>query len=312
MSNTSAIRIGTRKSQLALTQAETLGAAIRNLGHSVEYVAIDSLGDRRRDEQQLGVRDKKEWIIDLEESLVQEKIDIAIHSGKDVPYDIDSRTSLTSVFSRERAADVFIGRRKNGVRVKLAELPERSMIGSSSKRRKAFLLRWSPFQMISEIRGNVPTRLARLEEDSELDGIILAQAGINRLGLFDAEMEVLPSEVMLPAVNQGILVVQYLSSRLEIEKLCKEIQDADTQCAFLAERACIRGLGADCQSSVGVYSEKIDERTYRLEGVVLSGDGSSAVQAQEEFHKLSQAEFAGRALAEVLLTLGAGRLLRPS
>ncbi|MCB0360704.1 MAG: hydroxymethylbilane synthase, partial [Bdellovibrionales bacterium] len=206
------LRIGTRESGLARAQSALVAAAIESLQPTVitKLVAMSSLGDRRRDSSNAAVRDKKEWIVDLERALLAGEIDIAIHSGKDVPSDVEPGTALVPVLSRADSRDVFVGRHVDatGGRLRFSELEPGATVGTASLRRKAQILRLRPDVHVVEWRGNVPTRIAKLDSADGVDGIVLAAAGIQRLQLPDIDYDFFSHDLMLPAVHQGTLVAQ--------------------------------------------------------------------------------------------------------
>ena len=317
------MKIGTRGSELALAQARLVSGALSRIGYEVQEVVITTAGDRRqgRAEDNFAsssssskVQDKKEWIRELEQALLSGEIDVAVHSGKDVPLDIEGGTVLTSVLVRESASDVFVGKRQKSCgRLRMGDLQSGAIVGTSSRRRKAQLLAFNAGLAVEEFRGNVTTRLRTLDESERLSGIVLARAGIMRLGRIDAFIQEMPIEHFVPAVNQGILVSQYLGDRPEIVEALDRVSDANTQLCWMAERACIKELGADCFSAVGVYAQ-FQFGVLSLRAQVLSELGEQKIEVNVE-RELSPTDFEqsislGESAGHILLERGAGGLLQ--
>ncbi|MCC6219855.1 MAG: hydroxymethylbilane synthase [Deltaproteobacteria bacterium] len=276
--------IATRKSTLAVEQSNLVARRIMQvIGYNAKLLEMNTTGDRKSDEVAPIKRDKKDWIRELEDSILEGRADLAIHSGKDVPVDIDKDTILIPVLRRESAFDVFIPHPRvresaRDVEGKFLEcLPVGAVIGTSSIRRKSQLLRYRSDIEVVEHRGNVPTRLEKLKGSKCLHGIVLAEAGINRLGLSSEVVEQIAPEVMLPAINQGILVAQVRSGNTFVVDSIKTLIDAETLCEWEAERGCIGVLNADCNSAVGIYA-KASEGSVRVVCRVLSRDGKICVE----------------------------------
>ena len=308
----SALSIATRKSDLAQVQARSVARALENALDQLEVsiVGMTCSGDIKRDTLGTGVRDKREWIDDIEAAIVRGEVSIAVHSAKDVPVDIAQQTELSAVLKRVSPLDAFID--KQGVLGQepprtLASLPEGSTIGTSSLRRAAELKRYRGDLRIVSIRGNVPTRLEKLRTNPDLDGIVLAKAGLERLGIAEVSCEILSPELMMPAVNQGILVVQFKKSSEPVKSALEALSDRDTEVCWEAERACVRVLGADCRSAMGVFAEiKGDE--LEISARVLDGAGTRYLEDKQSGAPKDAAEL-GALLGEKLLKAGAGELL---
>ena len=300
-----ALRIGTRGSALALAQVNLVMAACRRVHPAleVEIVQITTRGDERQGSKEEKVADKKEWIFEIEQALVQRRIDLAVHSGKDVPAEIESGTIVVPVLDREDPFDVFIG--KDGVDWK--NIPPRARIGTSSARRKAELLALRNDLTIVEHRGNVQTRITKLQSNRELSGIVLAGAGLRRLGIASDNYRRFSLTEMVPAVNQGILVVQFLKDRADILSLLTLFSASALQAVFAAERACVEKLGADCRSSVGVYAS-VTNNKLELRARVLSADGKEVIENSGS-GSVAESEELGKKLAMDLLSRGAAKLL---
>ncbi len=316
-------RIGTRKSELAMAQAEEVTSTLKLHFPDMifEIVPATTTGDRRRDELDLNVQDKKQWIIELEQLLSNNEIDIAVHSAKDVPLQLQHDTRVTSILKRERAEDILvlnstsleIDTDANTVDLNLA-LPNLALsnlrpgarIGTSSNRRRSELLRIRPDLEIVPCRGNVPTRIKKLEHE-QLDGIVIALAGINRLNIKPTTSIILDQNLMMPSSTQGTLIGQYRSDdKLAIELLSKLI-DKNTQIEFEAERACIDILGADCHTAIGVRAI-LKEEVLKIAARILSKDGQEFVEAEIQGNKEESGNL-GKELGEVLIAKGALRLV---
>lgn len=312
------ILLGTRGSKLALAQAAYVQQAIQSAFPTYEIVIQEILtqGDKKQGTTLAGRGDKKDWILEIEEAVASGAVDLAIHSAKDVPVDIHSDTQLLPFGERERPLDAFVGRRDLGSVSSLEELKcyakQRSgeiRIGTSSLRRRAQLLRLFPGAQVVEHRGNVPTRLDKLERDENLFGILLAEAGLRRLGLEQAITYQFSPEEFMPAFNQGILAVQFRCDRQDMNELLHAFIHPETKTAWEAERECIRVLQADCNSAVCVYGE-VSQGEITVSGRVLSSDGSQLVNEQV-CGETTDAVQLGKELGEKLLRAGAESLLKP-
>lgn len=315
------LRVGTRASRLAVAQTTMVCEALKQLYPDVqiEIKTFSTAGDRKRDIQS-AVRDKRDWIIDIENALLNNEIDFAIHSSKDVPVEVDKRTSLTSVLGREERNDVIIFRdiiQQNTPRehntllrkdqIGLDIIPFGGVIGTSSIRRKAQILRVRPDIRVVELRGNVPTRLARLQEKNDLNAIVLAVAGLKRLNIDIPNMHLLPINEFVPAVNQGILVAQYVLDNDSVTKIMSAISNQYTQFEWNAERLFIAEIGADCRSAVGVCAVAIDD-TISMRAHVLHPDGRSSIYETIK-GPLTDVVNISKELAKRCLSAGAHELL---
>jgi len=252
------IVIGTRGSDLALAQTEMVKAQLiaNNPGLIVSVRIIKTEGDRKQDTALEAQSDKKDWISDLERALINKEIDLAVHSAKDVPADTEQGTEIHSIMKRATPYDAFIGKRQaNGSRLAFAELPRGACIGTASLRRRASLLSYRNDLVVRDHRGNVPTRLRKLDESADLSGIVLAAAGLERLGLHDIAYEQLDCAVMLPSMNQGILAVQIRNADPSIRALIESVVDQKTAVELAAERAVAGVLGGDCHSAISIFAQ---------------------------------------------------------
>ncbi|MCB0323788.1 MAG: hydroxymethylbilane synthase [Bdellovibrionales bacterium] len=306
------IRIGTRQSALALVQAEAVRTALlqHNSELEVEIVKVVTSGDRRQGTADAAVSDKKEWVQEIEEGLLEGRIDLAVHSAKDVPIAIEDGTEVCSVLDRESPFDCFVIKAERlpaDGSCSLRALRPGAVVGTSSVRRKAQVLRLRPDISVVAVRGNVPTRLEKLQAIEELDALILARAGLDRLGLGQRSQGSFDAREFTPAVNQGVLAVQYRTSDTSLREAVAVLQDSATESVWRAERSCIEKLGADCNSCVGVYAD-CENGTLKIFARVLKPDGSYSIE-QEMTGQASEAEQVGSRLAEELLKQGAAELL---
>jgi len=306
------IRIGTRGSKLAITQTGLVAEALRALSHTVELIEIKTLGDKKQGTPDAAFGDKRDWIHELELAVLDRSVDLAVHSGKDVPALIAAETVLLPILHREDPRDVFVGR-KNGDgdrRLRFAEIPANGVVGTASLRRRAQTLTMRPDLTLRDHRGNVPTRLQKLDNSTDLSGIILAAAGIHRLGLVGIDEEPLDPAHFVPAINQGILTVQVRRDNTELLQSLFALQDAATVCAFEAERGCVELLDADCNSAVSVFAE-VGADTVTLHARVMLPDGSKAL-ALDQSAPTSAARLLGRTVGEALIARGANEILAES
>jgi hydroxymethylbilane synthase len=307
------LKIGTRPSDLAIRQVQQVISKLHVQFPDISFVIVPmkTTGDIRRDRMDLNVRDKKEWVIELEHQIVSGGVDFAIHSAKDVPLQLENNTSLMTVLPRCEYSDVLLYNNSGENPCPGTPLPmlyPGANVGTSSKRRKSQLLRLRPDLCVTLCRGNVPTRISKMREQKLYDGIILAGAGLERLSLHGHPLSyVFGLDEMLPAVGQGTLIAQYESGRSDIESMLDTVKDKKTQIEYEAERAFVDVLGADCHSSVGVYARLFDN-ILNITGRVLSEDGFDCVEGRLE-GDISNPSRTGRELGSALLSQGASSLL---
>lgn len=306
------IRCGTRGSLLALAQTGLVLEAFHYLYPDVEIERheVKTLGDRKQGTKLASHSDKKDWVYDLEMALLNHQIDIAVHSGKDIPYLIEPGTSLIPVLKRANPFDAFIGRKMGSERVQFTDLPLGSVVGTASLRRKAFLLQMRPDLIIVEHRGNVPTRLQKMEERADMQGIVLASAGLDRLRVEGLKYEAFSQEQMLPALNQGTLVVQIREEDQEVRRMIESLVHRDTHAAWLAERSVAEILKGDCKSAIGIFA-KCKENVLDLTSIVMLPDGTHFVKAKSE-GQLEEAFELGRQVGHQLIDLGANEIIEKS
>jgi len=299
-----ALRIATRKSPLALWQAEHVGDLLRehHVGLDVELVPMSTQGDKLLDAPLAMVGGKGLFIKELEHALLSARADIAVHSLKDVPVQIPAGLVLPVFLTRADPRDGMISNSYDS----MAALPAGARIGTSSLRRKCQLQALRPDLDVVTLRGGVHTRLAKLDA-GDFDALILAVAGLQRLGMEKRVREVLEPEVMLPAVGQGVLSIECRAGDSRIESLIAVLDDAGCAARVSAERAMNRELGGGCQVPIAGFAE-LDGDALQLRGLVASVDGRRVLRAQER-GPLEQAEQTGRRVAADLLSQGASEIL---
>ena len=295
------IRLGTRGSDLALSQTERVGAMIRALGHEYEIVKIQTSGDRLSGPVS-DAGGKSLWVRELEEALLQGSIEAAVHSAKDVPAGLLDGLTIGAFPEREDPRDVFIGAPGR----RFAALPPGSRIGTGSARRIAQLRSMRPDLEPVPIRGNLPTRLAKIESMG-LDGVIVAAAGLVRLGLDDQILDPLDPERYIPAGGQGALAVEVRIDDEEVQQVINQLDDYNVAAQVRAERAFLLEVGGDCHSAVAAHA-MIHGVRLRLRSLVLSTDGSERIEGSGE-GELSAPETLGVSLGRELLQRGARRIL---
>ena len=303
------VRIGTRGSALALWQANHIREELARLhGVEAELVRISTQGDRMQNAPVAQVAEagsaKGIFIKELEDALLANKVDIAVHSMKDVPTETPNGLVFAAITRREDPRDCLISR-SNRI---LKGLGSGSRIGTSSLRRQAQLRHVRPDLKIVDLRGNVDTRLRKLDA-GEFDAIMLAMAGINRLGLSERITQVFKEDVMLPAVGQGALGIETRSDDAETVALVKSLDHAETRACVTAERALLQELEGGCQVPVGAWAKIDAEGVLKFEAGVFSTDGEEAIR-RIDHGAPADAEEIGVRLARALIDGGADRILR--
>jgi len=296
------LRLGTRGSRLAVTQSGQVADALRARGAEVEMVVIRTSGDRLADVALADFGGKALFVREIEEALLDGRVDAGVHSLKDMPAVLPDGLRLAAYPPREDPRDVLLTRSGGG----LDELPRGARVATSSLRRRALLLTRRPDLSIEPIRGNVDTRLRRLDE-GVCDGLVMARAGLERLGLKPKHAHPLPVEEFLPAVGQGILGVEARTADAEVLEALRGVDHAGTRMQALAERAFLRRLGAGCHTPVAGHA-RLDGDAISIAGLVASLDGATVLSG-EVSGPCSQAEELGERLAGELLARGARALL---
>jgi hydroxymethylbilane synthase len=297
------LRIGTRGSPLALWQANYVRERLAALGAEAELVVIKTSGDRFQNTQLASIGLKGVFIKELEDALLERRVDLAVHSMKDVPTEIPGGLTFPAICQREDVRDVLVSREGVGLRM----LPAGARIGTSSLRRQAQLLWFRSDLCLAPLRGNVDTRLRKLSR-GEFDAIVLAKAGLERLGAAGVITEVISPEICLPAVGQGALGIECRAEDEEVRGLLLQLDHAETRAAITAERALLAALQGGCQVPLGAWA-RVENGQLVLDAAVLAPDGSACVRKQASDTR-DNAEALGRALADKLLEAGAGRLLQ--
>jgi hydroxymethylbilane synthase len=295
------VRVGTRGSALARAQASLVVAALERTGMRAELVIVQAAGDRHPDQPTaaLGVG---AFVKDLEIALLDGRIDVAVHSAKDLPTSSPPGLALGAFLPRGDPRDALVTR--DGSR--LAGLPPGAVVGTDSPRRRAFLLAARPDLAVTGIRGNVDTRLRKLS-DGLVDALLVAAAGLARLGLDDRAAERLDPAVMLPAVGQGAVVAQVRGDAGDLGARLAAVDHRPTRAEVEAERALLAALGGGCRRPIAALG-RCDGGRLVLDGAVLDAEGTDIVRGRVEGDAARPAE-AGAALARRLLAQGAGRLL---
>jgi hydroxymethylbilane synthase len=298
------LRIATRKSALALWQANHVQALLLEAhpGIEIELVKIVTEGDRILDRPLAEIGGKGLFLKELERAMLDGEADLAVHSMKDVPASMADGLVLDAVLPRANPYDALVSRNDR----LLADLPAGSRIGTSSLRRKSQLLALRPDLEVADLRGNVDTRLRKLDE-GQYDAIILACAGLERLGLGERITETLQPPDWLPASTQGIIGLQCRQDDAEIRALIKPLADADTMVVASAERSVARILEATCQVPLAVHAV-LDAGTVRLRSVVSTPDGKESIRASGEA-PYAGAVALGEQVAADLLKNGAGKIM---
>lgn len=301
------IVIGTRGSELALWQTNFVKSLLTSLRPSltIEVQVIKTLGDKILDSPLSKIGDKGLFIKEIEWALLDRRIDLAVHSLKDVPTHLADGLMLGAISEREDVRDVFIAHPRKSHKT-LMGLPQSAKVATGSLRRKCQLLRARPDLQIIDIRGNLNTRLNKLEE-SDWDGMILAKAGLMRLGKEERITEIIPLERMLPAVGQGALAIEIRGGEKEILKLVRHLHSEQTASAVSGERALLRHLEGGCQVPIGTYG-RIEGDSFRLDALIGSLDGARVVKGHIA-GKPSAAETLGAQLAHQLLDRGGKQIL---
>ena len=292
------IRIGTRGSVLALAQAALVRAG---LGGDAEIVPMRTEGDRLAEARLAAIGGKGLFVREIEDALLHGEIDLAVHSLKDLPAETPAGLVLAAYLPREDPRDVLAGR----TRVTLEDLPAGAVIGTSSPRRRALVLAVRADLTIEPLRGNVDTRLRKLAGGG-FDAIVLAAAGLRRLGLAPAHCTPLDAETFVPAVGQGIIVVEARADDAATLARVSGLDHAPTRACALAERAYLARLGASCTTPVAAHA-RLDGATLRMTAIVVSEDGRQVLRSSAAA-PAADAEPLGRGLADALLAQGAARI----
>jgi hydroxymethylbilane synthase len=298
------IRIATRKSQLAIWQAEFVAAQLRKLepGIAIELVPMTTRGDKILDSPLAKVGGKGLFVKELEEGILQGAADLAVHSMKDVPVDLPPGLRIAAILERDDPRDALVSHRYASD----AEIPAGAVIGTSSLRRQMQFKARHPGCQVVSLRGNVNTRLQKLDE-GHYDAILLAAAGLKRLGFAHRINEPLPLGESLPAIGQGAIGVECREDDSDLGELLRQLHHPETELCVRSERAMNARLNGGCQVPIAGFAELVGQ-TLHLRGLVGEPDGSSIIRAELR-GCASDPESLGRSLAEQLLASGAHRIL---
>jgi hydroxymethylbilane synthase len=295
------LRIGSRGSKLALWQANHIATLLRERGHEIDIEIIKTTGDKITDVALAKVGTKGMFTKEIEEALSAEHVDLAVHSLKDLPTELAPEFEIAAIPQRESPLDVFCSVRHG----RIEELPTGARVGTSSLRRQAQLRAFRSDLKIVSVRGNVDTRLRKLEA-GEYDAVILAKAGVKRLGLSQWVRQDIPASVMCPAAGQGALAVEIRSGDAATRNRIAFLEDAAARATTTCERVVLQKLGGGCQVPIGAYAE-IQTGRLHVEAVVARPDGS---QVFRESGDGETPVLLGQTVADALLRRGANEILR--
>jgi len=298
------IKIGTRGSKLALTQTNSVVEQLKKIAPDIqpEICIIKTSGDIMQDVSLAQIGGQGAFVKEIEEALLAGAVDMAVHSMKDVPGEIPPGLTFAAILKREDVRDVLVSRGK----IKFEHLPRGAKIGTGSMRRSAQLKAFMPDLEIVPLRGNIDTRLKKIETEN-LTGVVLAAAGIRRLGYVERVTQFLPTEIMLPAVGQGALGLQVRENDTELIALCSGLNHPQTFVEVTAERSYLKTLGGGCRLPIAAYG-LIEKGRLTLEGLVAAPNGTSWAR-DKVWGELDEAEAMGQRLAEMVLEKGGRELL---
>jgi len=294
------LRIGSRGSQLALWQANHISSLLRERGHQVELELIKTTGDKILDIALAQVGTKGRFTKEIEDALAEGRVDLAVHSLKDLPTDLPQGFELVAITERVNPLDVLLSVHYDC----LDALPKGAKVGTSSLRRQAQLKSFRSDLVVHPLRGNVDTRVRKLEE-GEYDAIILAAAGLTRLGRTQLVKEYLPAEFMCPAAGQGALGIEIREGDIEMRKHLEFLNNAEARAATICERTLLNKLGGGCQVPIGAFAEVKDGKLH-LTGVVAHPDGSEVLREQQTG---TDPVALGELVGDILLRRGAVKIL---
>ncbi len=297
-----ALRLGTRGSKLARWQADYVAAQLKQLGQQVEIIEIRTQGDRQQVGPIEAIGSVGVFTKELQRELLAGRIDFAVHSLKDLPTTPVEGLTLAATPERAPIGDALI----SSVADRVADLPEGARVGTGSFRRKAQLLNRRPDLVVEDLRGNVETRLRKLD-DGEHDAILLAHAGLARLGYEDRIAQVIPPSELLPAPGQGALGIECRTDDAKTLSALAALNHATTRAAVTAERSALARLEGGCLAALGAWA-RVEDDQLRLEVVVLSEDGAQRLD-QSGVGQMDNAEQLGISVADQLLAQGAAELL---
>lgn len=306
------LRIGTRGSQLALWQANTVKSMLGEHGHLAELVIIKTTGDKLSEQNLSEAGGKRLFVKEIEDAMLKREVDLAVHSAKDMPAELPPGLGVAAVLPRENPRDALVlprGHAGHGLTFHeaLAKLGSSPTLGTSSIRRVAQLRAAAPQARFAPVRGNVDTRLRKLDEGG-YDALVLAAAGLRRLGLGDRISALVPIEVCIPAPGQGAIAIEIREDDAVTRRAVEALNDEDTAVALEAERALVAALGGGCQLPLGGIALPTPDGQLELSAIVISADGSSVVR-RSVTGEMTVPYAVGAKVARMLLEAGAGTIL---
>ncbi len=296
------LRIGSRGSQLALWQAHHISALLREKGHQVELEIIKTTGDKITDVALAKVGTKGMFTKEIEEALAEGRVDLAVHSLKDLPTELAGPFEIAAITERVDPRDAFLSIHYNSVK----ELPQRARVGTSSLRRQAQLKQFRPDLEIFPLRGNVDTRVRKLEE-GEYDAVILAAAGLKRLGKTQHIKEIIEPEIMCSAAGQGALGIEIRLGDVKMREHLAFLNDEPSRLATVCERALLNQLGGGCQVPIGAYAVVAANGEIKLTAICARPDGTELLR---EIGSGTDPVELGQRLGNVLLSRGGDQILK--
>jgi hydroxymethylbilane synthase len=296
------LRIGSRGSQLALWQANHISALLRARGHEVEIEIIHTTGDKITEVPLAMVGTKGMFTKEIEEALAAGRVDLAVHSLKDLPTEVPPGFEIAAVTQRQDPRDAFCSRHF----ARIEDLPQKARVGTSSLRRQAQLKALRPDLDIHPLRGNVDTRLRKLEQ-GEYDAIILAASGLNRLGKIELIQQIIPASIMCPAAGQGALGIEIRQGDAATRQHLEFLNDPAARAATTCERALLNRLGGGCQVPIGAFAEVKDGK-FHLEAIVADPDGSKLLRESRDGDG-NDPEQLGNSVGDSLLERGGDEIL---
>lgn len=298
------IKIGTRGSKLALTQANFVADSLKKISLEItaEICIIKTSGDIMQDVSLMKIGGKGVFVKEIEDALLSGTVDLAVHSMKDVPTEIPAGLVFRAIMQREDARDVLVSKDN----IKIEFMPRGARIGTGSMRRSSQLVSVLPDLSIVPLRGNLETRLKKIETEN-LHGVILAAAGMKRLGLAERISQYLPIETMLPAVGQGALGLEIRDSDDELRKILAKLNHAQTAAEVTAERSFLRHMGGGCLLPIAAFG-KLEGDKLTLTGLVAAPNGASVIR-DKVGGGIAEAEELGKRLADIIIEKGGKKLL---
>lgn len=299
------IKIGTRESKLALIQAESVKTSLEKIFPQIKFniVKIKTTGDKILDSPLFRIGDKGLFTKEIEDALLKGDIDMAVHSMKDIPTILPPGLLISAVTKRLDPRDVLVSKKKS----RLDQMAPGDTIATSSLRRKAQLKSLYPHLNFIDIRGNLQTRLRKMNESPDVDALVLARAGLTRLEMEELIAQIIPEDILLPAVGQAALAIESRDSDSRINNMLEKLNDPVTSTEIRCERAFLGELGGGCQVPVGALA-RIDKCGLKISGLVASLDGKVIYRDAIE-GDVTKPEETGRHLAEKLLSMGASVIL---